>query len=256
MAYVKKTWKARQGAGLNKYTDSVSGQVFELQNTPDSISQVGDAFTAANMNDLENRIDAGKVDKIAGKGLSTNDYTDEDKAKVDAINQSADKLELNDGEGNTLTLDADGDLLVDTTRTSPIDPSTSGKTLGYKAAFDTLSDYGNNTRGATVKLTRRLSGVDQAFVSYMLTTGMVEIRVGTTAALNGSSNVTTTFSNAMSGVPQIVLLQPKTGKAGIASPKIASKSATGFAAILGGSTGTDTVCDYLAIRFNYMTHTV
>ncbi|MBS6475390.1 MAG: hypothetical protein KH354_05345, partial [Clostridiales bacterium] len=89
MAYVKKTWKARQGVGLNKYTDSVSGQVFELQNTPDSISQVGDAFTAANMNDLENRIDEGKVDKIPGKGLSTNDYTDADKAKLTSITGGA-----------------------------------------------------------------------------------------------------------------------------------------------------------------------
>ena len=82
MAYVKKTWKARQGVGLNKYTDSISGQTFALLNTPDSVSQAGDAFTAANMNDLENRIDTGKVDKITGKGLSTNDYTNEDKAKL------------------------------------------------------------------------------------------------------------------------------------------------------------------------------
>ena len=28
-----------------------------------------------------------KVDKVTGKGLSTNDYTDEDKAKVEAFNQ-------------------------------------------------------------------------------------------------------------------------------------------------------------------------
>lgn len=27
----------------------------------------------------------GKVDKVKGKGLSTNDYTEEDKQKVDAI---------------------------------------------------------------------------------------------------------------------------------------------------------------------------
>ena len=85
MAYVKKTWKARQGVGLNKYTDSISGQTFALMNTPDSISQIGDAFTVANMNDLENRIDAGKVDKITGKGLSANDYTDEDKAQLASV---------------------------------------------------------------------------------------------------------------------------------------------------------------------------
>ena len=33
----------------------------------------------------QNRIDSGKVNKVIGKGLSTNDYTDAAKAKVDAI---------------------------------------------------------------------------------------------------------------------------------------------------------------------------
>ena len=33
----------------------------------------------------QNRIDSGKVNKVIGKGLSTNDYTAADKAKVDAI---------------------------------------------------------------------------------------------------------------------------------------------------------------------------
>lgn len=30
---------------------------------------------------------AGKVDKITGKGLSANDYTDEDKAKLASVSQ-------------------------------------------------------------------------------------------------------------------------------------------------------------------------
>ena len=34
---------------------------------------------------LQDKIDSGKVDKVDGKGLSTNDYTDADKAKVDAL---------------------------------------------------------------------------------------------------------------------------------------------------------------------------
>ena len=33
----------------------------------------------------QDTIDSGKVDKVTGKGLSTNDYTDADKAKVDAL---------------------------------------------------------------------------------------------------------------------------------------------------------------------------
>lgn len=195
-----------------------------------------------------------KVDKVEGKGLSSNDYTDADKAKVDALGGNGTRLELDDGAGNALTLDADGDLLVDTTRTSPADPTTSGKTLGYKAALDTLTNVGNNTRGATISLKRRLSGEDQSLTTYLLTTGLIEIRTGTTAELNNSaSGVQTTFSSAMSGTPSIVLLQPLSGQTGVAAPKIVSKSATGFYATLGGSTGTSTKCEYLAIRFNYMT---
>lgn len=56
MAFEQKTWTARQGAGLNKYTDVNTGQVYELMNTPDSVIIQGDAFTAANMNGLEGRI--------------------------------------------------------------------------------------------------------------------------------------------------------------------------------------------------------
>lgn len=49
----------------------------------------------------------GKVDKVAGKGLSTNDYTDEEKAKVEALdtfgenfnNQLANKVDKVEGKG-------------------------------------------------------------------------------------------------------------------------------------------------------------
>ncbi|MBS1412906.1 MAG: hypothetical protein HPZ00_06315 [Christensenellaceae bacterium] len=56
MAFQRKTWTARQGTGLNKYTDLNTEQVMELLNTPDSVTVQGDAFTAANMNNLETRI--------------------------------------------------------------------------------------------------------------------------------------------------------------------------------------------------------
>ena len=58
MAFVQKTWKARAGTGLNKYSDGL-GNTLTLTNTPDTISQAGDSFTATNMNDLESRIATG-----------------------------------------------------------------------------------------------------------------------------------------------------------------------------------------------------
>lgn len=42
----------------------------------------------------------GKVDKVDGKGLSTNDYTDEEKAKLDGIAEGATKVEASLTEGN------------------------------------------------------------------------------------------------------------------------------------------------------------
>lgn len=54
MAFIKKTWKARTGTGLNKYR--INGQVYTLENVPDEVVQAGDVATADTMNDLESRI--------------------------------------------------------------------------------------------------------------------------------------------------------------------------------------------------------
>ena len=58
MAFVKRTWLARLGQGLNKFfvgeKDAQGKQ--ELTNAPDSIAQQGDVISADNLNDLEGRI--------------------------------------------------------------------------------------------------------------------------------------------------------------------------------------------------------
>ena len=231
MAYQSKTWKNRAGTGLNKYKDSVSGNTLELTNTPDSVTEAGDAFSAANMNDLESRIAAGFAD-------------------ID-VDPDMTQLLLNDNAGNTLDMQADGTTVIDTTKTHPAEV---GSTLGVKMALANLATDGimGRERGITFSMQRRLSGADQTYIGYLLTTGMLEIRYGTTVKLdNSGTGVKTTFMNEMSAAPQIVLLTPKTGVAGVAAPKVVSMDKTGFYATLGGSTGTDTQCYYLAIRFNY-----
>ena len=61
MAFVKRTWLARLGIGLNKFIignkDSQGRQA--LQNAPDSVTQQGDVISADNLNDLEDRIETG-----------------------------------------------------------------------------------------------------------------------------------------------------------------------------------------------------
>lgn len=61
MAFEKRTWFARLGLGLNKFIigDKDAEGKQELTNSPDSITQQGDVISADNLNDLENRIQAG-----------------------------------------------------------------------------------------------------------------------------------------------------------------------------------------------------
>ena len=63
-----KPLSAAQGVALNELIDSLSNSMT--------------AYRTAAAQDV---IDSGKVDKVTGKGLSSNDYTDAAKAKVDAL---------------------------------------------------------------------------------------------------------------------------------------------------------------------------
>lgn len=79
MAFIKRTWLARIGTGLNKFIigekDANNKQI--LVNSPDSVSQQGDVISADNLNDLENRIDNGFDDAHTEmvNGLATKQNT-------------------------------------------------------------------------------------------------------------------------------------------------------------------------------------
>ena len=59
MAFVKRTWLARIGTGLNKFIigDKDANNKQTLTNSPDTVTQQGDVISAENLNDLEDRID-------------------------------------------------------------------------------------------------------------------------------------------------------------------------------------------------------
>lgn len=80
---------ARQGIDGTGAVVSVNGKSGEVTLTTDDVSEgTKEYVTAAEKNKLENAPDdtnsvlASKVDKVSGKGLSTNDYTTTDKDKV------------------------------------------------------------------------------------------------------------------------------------------------------------------------------
>ena len=78
MAFLKRTWLARIGTGLNKFIignkDGEGKQT--LTNAPDSVTQQGDVISAENLNDLEDRIEAGfneKQDVLTFDNVPTED---------------------------------------------------------------------------------------------------------------------------------------------------------------------------------------
>lgn len=77
MAFVKKTWKDRISQYPNRRTinDGYTTKVVTVGRDEGTVTQAGDVFNAANMNDLENRIQAAIGGGGGGGGFS-GDYED------------------------------------------------------------------------------------------------------------------------------------------------------------------------------------
>jgi len=79
MAFVKRTWLARIGTGLNKFIigEKDANNKQTLTNSPDTVSQEGDVISADNLNDLEDRIDdAFTADATAIASKADKTYVD------------------------------------------------------------------------------------------------------------------------------------------------------------------------------------
>lgn len=73
MAFIKRTWLARLGTGLNKFLigDKGADGKQTLTNSPDTVVQEGDVISADNLNDLEDRI-SDAFDEVKWKKVWTN----------------------------------------------------------------------------------------------------------------------------------------------------------------------------------------
>jgi hypothetical protein len=60
VAYNKHTWVARQGIGLNKFTDQ-NGVKYEFTPSPDEVTQPGTPFSAEWMNEMEEQLEKAAV---------------------------------------------------------------------------------------------------------------------------------------------------------------------------------------------------
>ena len=115
MAYNKRTWLGRQGTGLNKFSIGGASPV-TIVNQPDSVTQVGDALSAGNLNDLEDRIEDAfdDVDTALDTKADEQDVTNLNNA-LTAIDHRLDNLEQ-----------AKGDYVVANYKDGAITPSGKG----------------------------------------------------------------------------------------------------------------------------------
>ena len=103
MAYTKRTWKGRQGTGLNKF--SINGATpVTITNQPDSVTEQGDALSAGNLNDLETRIDNAftAVDAEVATKADETEITNLQNA-LDAIDHRVTNLEVKAGDEIVVT---------------------------------------------------------------------------------------------------------------------------------------------------------
>ena len=75
MSYTKHTWSARQGTGLNRFSDQ-NGDYWELTPAPTSITQQGTPFSADWLNNIENGLDFVSNPVELANGSDLNDYPD------------------------------------------------------------------------------------------------------------------------------------------------------------------------------------
>lgn len=100
-----------RGTGKNPILDlgipqgpqgTAEGLVFDTELSKDSINPVQNKVITAEFE----KVNENKVDKVPGKGLSTNDFTNEAKEKLDGIEAGANKFVLGEGAVNTENLAA------------------------------------------------------------------------------------------------------------------------------------------------------
>lgn len=145
MAYNKKTWLARLGQGLNKF--SIDGATpVPIISQPDSVTQQGDALSAGNLNDLEQRI-ADAFDDV--------EESKADKSTTDAlqsqINQHESRLEnLEQKAGDYTTVQYRG---TDAVPTGKAKNGLVEKIVGKSRAWNQLYNYTGERTKLDVKAT-------------------------------------------------------------------------------------------------------
>lgn len=139
--------------------------------------------------------DTTKVDKVTGKGLSTNDFTDALKDKLDAIDEEANKYELPTATasvlggikvGSNLSIDANGVLSADAqhidvdsamsaSSTNPVQNKVINTALGLKAPLASPALTGTPTAPTAAAGTNTTQIATTAFVTSAVSTAIGDL---------------------------------------------------------------------------------
>lgn len=153
MSFIKKTWLARLGVGLNRFRMNNSTDVV-LESNPVSVTQAGDQLSADNMNNLETRI-GNAFDEVE------NDF---DKMAGNLAPIEVSPATTNHAVGSQIVYNgilykvtsaiSTGDNLVVGTNISPYPVS---------SAISDIIEYGSNSNGGYIKCS---NGVLICFKNY------------------------------------------------------------------------------------------
>ncbi len=157
-----------KGLSTNDYTDSAKS--FLEETVPQELDRIDEKITEVEENVYSNF--KNKVDKVEGKGLSTNDYTDDEKAAVAKI---ADKVDKVTGKGLSTNDYTDAEKAEVAKVSNKLDKPNSNGGVVFINSFDNVSIKaiaGSVTTGGsndlvTVKaVVDYLNGLDAREVNY------------------------------------------------------------------------------------------
>ena len=184
-----------KGLSTNDFSNTYKTKLDGIE-TGANKTTVDSALSASSTNPVQNKIIntalENKVDKISGKGLSANDFTDTLKTKLDGIASGANKTVV--------------DASLSTTSTNPVQNKVINTALGNKV--DKVSGKGLSTNDFTGELKTKLEGIEEGaeknYIVYNGARGYTEEElighlVSIYSELNSSEKIVVSITNTSGG---------------------------------------------------------
>lgn len=184
-----------KGLSTNDFSNTYKTKLDGIE-TGANKTTVDSALSASSTNPVQNKIIntalENKVDKISGKGLSTNDFTDTLKTKLDGIASGANKTVV--------------DASLSATSTNPVQNKVINTALGNKV--DKVSGKGLSANDFTTELKTKLEGIEAGaeknYIVYNGARGYTEEElighlVSIYSELNNSEKIIVSITNTSGG---------------------------------------------------------